>query len=78
MLSCFIYLGSLSDPAELPGLAHFVEHMLFMGSKKYPIENEYDKFITDHGGSTNAYTFEDYTNYHYDIAPESLKESLDM
>ena len=32
------------------------EHMLFMGSTKYPSENEYDDFITKHGGSANAYT----------------------
>lgn len=30
----------------VPGMAHFVEHMVFMGSKKYPDENAYDKFIT--------------------------------
>ena len=33
-------VGSLADPPELPGLAHFAEHMVFMGSAKYPGENE--------------------------------------
>ena len=33
----------MSDPDELPGLAHFCEHMLFLGTKKYPEENEYSK-----------------------------------
>ena len=36
-------LGHMSDPQELPGLAHFCEHMLFLGTKKYPEENEYNK-----------------------------------
>jgi insulysin len=60
------------DPTDLPGLAHFCEHMLFMGTEKYPDESDYDKFITAHGGSTNAYTGTDNTNYHFDITPEYL------
>lgn len=38
-------VGSYSDPPEIQGLAHFVEHMVFMGSEKYPKENEFDSFI---------------------------------
>ena len=38
------------------GLSHYLEHMLFMGSKKYPDENEYDSYLTKHGGSSNAFT----------------------
>lgn len=38
-------VGSYSDPEEIQGLAHFVEHMVFMGSEKYPKENEFDAFI---------------------------------
>jgi hypothetical protein len=60
------------DPWELPGLAHFCEHMLFLGTDKYPLENEYGKFISAHGGHTNAYTAADHTNYHFDIAPDHL------
>ena len=37
--------SSFSDPPEIQGLAHFLEHMIFMGSKKYPEENEYDSYI---------------------------------
>ena len=32
----YVRSGSLNDPAEVNGIAHFCEHMLFMGSKKYP------------------------------------------
>jgi hypothetical protein len=49
-------VGSFTDPAEMPGLAHYLEHMLFMGSDKYPKENEYDTYLNNHGGSSNAYT----------------------
>jgi hypothetical protein len=38
------------------GLSHYLEHMLFMGSDKFPDENEYDAFLTAHGGSSNAMT----------------------
>lgn len=40
-----VNIGSFSDPPDLPGLAHFLEHMVFMGSKKYPIENAFDEFL---------------------------------
>lgn len=69
-------VGHLMDPWNLPGLAHFCEHMLFLGTDKYPSENEYSKFISSHGGITNAYTATDHTNYHFDIAPEHLHVGL--
>ena len=62
-----IEVGSYSDPEELQGLAHFLEHMVFMGSKKYPSENEFTKFIDDHDGSYNAYTDDEFTNFHFAI-----------
>lgn len=66
------------DPWELPGLAHFCEHMLFLGTDKYPSENEYSKYISSHGGMTNAFTASDHTNYFFDIAPDYLSVSLHL
>ena len=43
-------VGHSSDPEELPGLAHFCEHMLFLGTKKYPEEGSYQKLLAAHGG----------------------------
>ena len=48
-------------------MAHFLEHMIFMGSKKYPGENEYEEFISRNGGSTNAFTELEQTCYYFDI-----------
>jgi nardilysin len=70
-------VGSFLDPPHMQGLSHYLEHMLFMGSTKYPDENEYDDFIQKHGGSSNAFTELEFTNYHFEIQPEALKETLD-
>ncbi|CAD6193834.1 unnamed protein product [Caenorhabditis auriculariae] len=72
-----VNVGHLMDPWELPGLAHFCEHMLFLGTEKYPSENEYSKFISANAGSTNAYTASDHTNYHFDVKPDQLPGALD-
>jgi predicted Zn-dependent peptidase len=42
--------------ALLQGISHYLEHMLFMGSEKYPDENEYDSYLSEHGGASNAFT----------------------
>lgn len=36
-------VGSFKDPNDAQGLAHYLEHMLFMGTAKYPDENDYSK-----------------------------------
>ncbi|HEY5259420.1 MAG TPA: insulinase family protein, partial [Rhabdochlamydiaceae bacterium] len=53
--------GSWMDPKEYPGMAHFLEHMLFMGTGAYPKEFEYMQYIHDNGGTVNAYTATDRT-----------------
>ncbi|XP_054168721.1 insulin-degrading enzyme-like [Oppia nitens] len=72
-----VNIGSMSDPREVQGLAHFLEHMLFMGTEKYPQENDYQKFISRNGGHTNAYTSGCHTNFHFDVSPNSLNGALD-
>ncbi|WIA37472.1 hypothetical protein OEZ86_014388 [Tetradesmus obliquus] len=70
-------VGSFSDPAEMQGLSHYLEHMLFMGSDKFPDENEYDAYLSKHGGSSNAFTELEFTNYHFEVAPAHLEGALD-
>ncbi|KRY88368.1 Insulin-degrading enzyme [Trichinella pseudospiralis] len=69
--------GHMMDPSNMPGLAHFCEHMLFLGTKKYPKDNEYQSYLVAHGGNSNAYTSTDHTNYHFDVTPEFLGGALD-
>jgi nardilysin len=55
----------------------FAEHMLFMGSSEFPDENEYDSYLSKHGGSSNAFTETEYTCYHFEVKREYLKGALD-
>ncbi|XP_014863501.1 PREDICTED: insulin-degrading enzyme isoform X2 [Poecilia mexicana] len=72
-----VHIGSLSDPANISGLAHFCEHMLFLGTEKYPKENEYSQFLSEHAGSSNAFTSGEHTNYYFDVSHEHLQGALD-
>lgn len=72
-----VHVGSGSDPKESPGLAHFLEHMLFLGTKKYPLAGEYQSFISSHNGGHNAYTSFEHTNYFFDIDPVYFDPALD-
>lgn len=63
-------VGSMSDPYDSEGLAHFVEHMLFMGCKKFPNENFFMEHIKKHGGYTNAYTCSEKTVYYATVTSD--------
>lgn len=68
--------GSWNDPVEYPGMAHFLEHMLFMGTKAYPQEFEYIQYINDHGGRYNAYTASDRTVYMFAVNNDGFEGAL--
>ncbi len=72
-----VFVGSSSDPIQRQGLAHFLEHMLFLGTDKYPEPDEYQAFISEHGGQHNAYTSFENTNYFFDISPADFESALD-
>lgn len=72
-----VYIGSYQNPRDRMGLAHFLEHMLFLGTEKYPHPGEYQAFISEHGGSHNAYTSLENTNYFFDIDVDYLEQTLD-
>ena len=75
--SLTVFRGSFHEPDERPGLAHFLEHMLFIGTEKYPEVDGYQTFISAHGGSSNAYTASDHTNYFFDIDPAHFQAGMD-
>lgn len=69
-------VGSLDDPDSQPGLAHYLEHMLFLGSESYPGPEEYQSFITRNGGQTNAATGYTSTTYMMEVDPTAFAEAL--
>uniref|UniRef100_A0A7S2WHG2 Peptidase M16 N-terminal domain-containing protein n=2 Tax=Rhizochromulina marina TaxID=1034831 RepID=A0A7S2WHG2_9STRA len=76
-------VGAAKDPMELPGLAHFTEHMSMQGSAAYPEDNAYKKFINKHGGKSNAATSMEHTTYKFQVADtapehEALLGTLDI
>lgn len=69
--------GSWEDPPDLPGIAHFHEHMLFLGTKRYPVEAEFDQFMAENGGVANAFTAPHFTSYLFSIDHAAYPEALD-
>ncbi|CAI2731637.1 unnamed protein product [Schistosoma spindalis] len=72
-----IKVGSFSDPVEAQGLSHFLEHMVFMGSLKYPTENDFDAYLSQRGGTNNAWTGNEYTLFHFDVKRKHFASCLD-
>lgn len=62
-----VHVGACSDPDDIPGLAHFNEHMLFLGTEPYPKEDSFEAFLSANGGSSNAYTASENTVYHFTL-----------
>ncbi|PSN38436.1 Nardilysin [Blattella germanica] len=76
-LGLCVGVGSFSDPWDIQGMAHFLEHMVFMGSEKFPKENDFDAFIKKRGGSDNAQTDCETTTFYFECQDKDLKEAID-
>ncbi|EGG21700.1 Insulin-degrading enzyme [Cavenderia fasciculata] len=72
-----VNVGSLSNPPDALGLAHFLEHMLFLGTEKYPNEKEFIEFIQNNNGLYNGSTSLSETSYHFKINYQFLEPALD-
>ncbi len=70
-----------SEYDKYPGTAHFLEHLLFLGTRKYPYKSDYDDFISKCGGSANASTSLSNTTYYLEmpagLGNEILNEAVD-
>ncbi|MAC33589.1 MAG: peptidase M16 [Haliea sp.] len=69
-------VGLLQDPMAYQGMAHFLEHMLFLGTERYPDPDGYMAFMSRNGGTNNAYTWLDITNYMFRIDNAAYAEAL--
>lgn len=72
-----VKVGSLQDPPNRVGMAHFLEHMLFMGNEKYPDENDFSAYIRNNGGMSNAFTATDMTDYMFEVNNTAFEGALD-
>ncbi|KAJ2549810.1 metalloprotease [Coemansia sp. RSA 1933] len=72
-----VNVGSSADPVESQGLAHLVEHVLFMGTAKYPDTNDFDQHIARYAGDSNATTSGYMTWYHATLDHDGLAGAVD-
>ena len=71
-------VGALYDPWTKMGLAHYLEHMLFLGmSKKYPDVGSFEKYLAENSGADNAYTGSVVTNYFFQVSHGAFEGALD-
>src|SRR5215471_17957955 len=70
-------VGAADDPRGKSGLAHFLEHMMFKGTKAHP-EGSFDTLISRNGGDDNAFTTDDYTVFHETVVKGHLDLAMDL
>lgn len=75
-VSMLVKVGFFQD--TVPGIAHFLEHMLFNGTEKFPEEKYFSEYISKYNGYQNAYTSHDHTCYFYSVAINGLLKSLEI
>ncbi|KYQ58485.1 Nardilysin, partial [Trachymyrmex zeteki] len=72
-----VRVGCFNDPPEIPGMANFLKRMIFMGSEKYPQENNFEAFIKERGGSVDASIDYEHTTFYFNIQEGHLLSALD-
>ncbi|MDR9825951.1 insulinase family protein [Vibrio sp. FNV 38] len=72
-----VNVGHFDDPADREGLAHYLEHMLFLGTEKFPIVGDFQRYISQQGGSNNAWTGTEHTCFFFDISHDTFEQGLD-
>ncbi len=76
-VSTWVKTGSINENEENNGVSHFVEHLLFKGTTKYPA-GVFDRTMEQKGGIINAATWKDYTFYYINIPKEHHKIAIEM
>lgn len=71
------HAGSADEPMGRTGIAHFLEHLMFKGTKQHQ-DGEFSKFVSKIGGEENAFTSYDYTGYYQSVAPQYLKKIMEF
>lgn len=69
--------GSHDVPSQWPGLAHFLEHLFFLGTERFPSGDNLMAFVQRHGGQVNASTRERTTDFFFELPPAVFADALD-
>ncbi|MDM8350556.1 pyrroloquinoline quinone biosynthesis protein PqqF [Pseudomonas sp. sp1636] len=75
-ISVRVAAGSHDEPDAYPGMAHFLEHLLFLGSSGYAVEQSLMAFVQACGGQVNASTQARHTDYFCEVPANRLAEAL--
>lgn len=75
---CMVRTGSRDEPEELAGISHFLEHMVFKGTKDYPDAQAITSAIDSIGGEFNAFTSKEYTGFYVKLAAKHLERGVDV
>ena len=70
-------VGGADEPPGKSGIAHFLEHLMFKGTEKIPTA-QFSKIIAKNGGQDNAFTTQDVTSYHQNVAKDRLPLVMEM
>ncbi|KZN63641.1 insulinase family protein [Pseudoalteromonas luteoviolacea] len=74
--SLAINIGHFDDPIDRQGMAHFIEHMLFLGTEQYPNRGEFSQIVSQFGGNSNAWTGTEHTCYFFDVRADKFANVL--
>ncbi|WP_125779134.1 insulinase family protein [Pseudoalteromonas rubra] len=75
--SLAINVGHFDDPQSRQGMAHFVEHMLFLGTQSFPVRGEFSQFVSQAGGQSNAWTGTEHSCYFFDCRAPLFEQALE-
>ncbi|GIV84183.1 MAG: protease [Candidatus Roseilinea sp.] len=76
-LSVWYRVGSRNEHSGITGISHWVEHMMFKGTRRYS-EFDLDRLISRNGGVNNAFTWLDFTTYYETLPADKLTLALDL
>lgn len=77
-LTVWVKTGSRNEEKRIGGISHFLEHMVFKGSKKRPTAKEISEVVDSFGGEFNAATSKDWTNFYIKARTASLSTAFDV
>ncbi len=76
-IDTWVRTGSINETDANSGVAHFLEHLFFKGTKKHPV-GEFDRILESKGAIINAATSKDFTHYYITIPSQHFNTALDL